>query len=115
MKDIERVISVNGVEYPLVFNLNVMEAILDEYKTIERWGSLTDGSKGEPNAKAVIFGFTQMINEGLDIWNDKDGKNRQMLTTRKVGRIITQYGLLNATKAMNDTVVDSTKSNEKNA
>ena len=115
MKDIESKITVNDKEYPIVFNLNVMEEIQEEYGTLEKWGNLTDGTSGEPNAKAVIFGFTAMINEGIDIQNDRNGTNEKPLTKKQVGRLITEYGLINATKKMNDTVIQSTKNNEKNA
>lgn len=115
MKDFESKFTVNDTEYPLVFNLNVMEEIQDEYGTMEKWGDLTDGSQGEPNAKAVIFGFTAMINEGIDIENEKNNAERKPLTRRQVGRIITEYGLMKVTKLMNNTVIESTKSNEKNA
>ena len=115
MKDIEGKITVNDKEYSLVFNLNVMEEIQEEYGTLEKWGNLTDGTSGEPNAKAVVFGFTAMSNEGIDIQNDKNGTNEKPLTKKQVGRLITEYGLINATKKLNDTVIESTKSNEKNA
>ena len=115
MKDIESRITVNDKEYPIVFNLNVMEEIQEEYGTLDKWGNMTDGTDGEPNAKAVIFGFTAMINEGIDIQNDRNGTNDKPLTKKQVGRLITEYGLINATKKMNDTVIQSTKSNEKNA
>ena len=115
MKDIESRITVNDNEYPIVFNLNVMEEIQEEYGTLDKWGNMTDGTDGEPNAKAVIFGFTAMINEGIDIQNDRNGTNDKPLTKKQVGRLITEYGLINATKKMNDTVIQSTKSNEKNA
>ena len=115
MKDIESRITVNDKEYPIVFNLNVMEEIQEEYETLEKWGNLTDGTSGEPNAKAVIFGFTAMINEGIDIQSDRNGTNEKPLTKKQVGRLITEYGLIAATKKMNDTVIQSTKSNEKNA
>ena len=115
MKDIESRITVNDKEYPIVFNLNVMEEIQEEYGTLDKWGNMTDGTDGEPNAKAVIFGFTAMINEGIDIQNDRNGTNEKPLTKKQVGRLITEYGLINATKKMNDTVIQSTKSNENNA
>ena len=115
MKDIESRITVNDKEYPIVFNLNVMEEIQEEYGTLDNWGNMTDGTDGEPNAKAVIFGCTAMINEGIDIQNDRNGTNEKPLTKKQVGRLITEYGLINATKKMNDTVIQSTKSNEKNA
>lgn len=114
MKDFESKITLKETEYPLVFNLNVMEALQEEYGTLDKWGSLTDGSQGEPNAKAVIYGFTEMINEGIDIENEKNNEERKALTRKQVGRIITEYGLAEVTKIMNNTVVESTKSNEKN-
>lgn len=115
MKDVNGKIQYKGKEYSLVFNLNVMERIQEEYGSLDAWGSLTDGSTGgEPNAKAVIFGFTQMLNEGIDIANEENGTNDPMLTTRQVGRLITDVGLLEATGAMNKTVIDSTQSSEKN-
>lgn len=48
-------IIVNEVEYPLIFNLNVMNLIQEEYETIEKWGDLTDGKSQELNVKALIF------------------------------------------------------------
>lgn len=115
MKDISGNFQYNGKEYNLVFNLNVMEKIQDEYGSLDKWGELTDGSKGEPNAKAIIFGFTQMLNEGIDIANDENGTNDPFLTLKQVGRMITAIGLENATSTLNDTVVKSTESTEKNA
>ena len=91
-----------------------MEVIQEKYGTIEEWGNLTDGSNGEPNAKAVIFGFTAMLNEGIDIDNEENGTNDKPLTLKQVGRIITEVGIANATATMNQTVIESTKGEEKN-
>ena len=115
MKDVNGKIQYNGKDYRIVFNLNVMEAIQEKYGTLDKWGSLTDGSEGEPNAKAVIFGFTQMINEGIDIENEENGTNIKPFTLKQVGRILTEVGIANATQVMNNTVVESTESTEKNA
>lgn len=114
MKDISGKIQYKDKEYSLVFNLNVMETIQEEYGTLEKWGDLTDGKKGEPNAKAVIFGFTQMINEGIEIENENKGTDIKPFTLKQVGRIITEIGIAKATATLNDTVVESTQSNEKN-
>lgn len=114
MKDMCGYIQYKGKDYKLVFNLNVMEAIQEEYGSVEAWGDLTDGGEGEPNAKAVIFGFTQMLNEGIDITNDEEGTNDKPLTLKQVGRIITEVGLIEATKSLQDTVVKSTESEVKN-
>lgn len=117
MKDINGEIQYKGKNYKLVFNLNVMESIQEKYGSLDAWSKLTDGSEknGEPDAKAVIFGFTEMLNEGIDIDNDENGTDEKPLTLKQVGRIISEVGLANATATMNNTVIDSTKSSEKNA
>lgn len=115
MKDINGKFQYRDKEYTMVFNLNVMEAIQEEYGSLDEWGELTDGSKtGEPNAKAVIYGFAAMINEGIDIANDENGTDDKPLSLKQVGRIITEVGLEEATTMLNDTVVESTKGEEKN-
>ena len=116
MKDINGKIQYKDREYSLVFNLNVMEKIQEKYGTLEEWGNLTDGSKnGEPDAKAVIYGFTEMLNEGIDIENEENGTDIKPLTLKQVGRIITEIGIADATNTLNKTVIESTKSEEKNA
>ena len=114
MKDFNGEIQYKDRTYRLVFNLNVMENIQEKYGSIEEWGKLTDGAEGEPNAKAVIFGFTEMLNEGIDMNNEENGTNDKPLTLKQVGRIITEVGLANATETMNWTVIESTKGEEKN-
>ncbi len=117
MKEVSKTLEYKGKKYKLVFNLNVMEVIQDKYRTLENWGKLTDGAKnnGEPNAKAVIFGITEMLNEGIDIDNEENGTEEKMLTKKQVGRMITEIGLKSSAQLMNGVVVDSTKSAEKNA
>ena len=114
MKDYNGKINYKGQEYKLVFNLNVMERIQEEYGSIDKWGSLTDGSDGEPNAKAVKYGFMEMLNEGIDIDNEENNTDIPYFTAKQVGRIITEVGLLNATRVLNNTVIESTDINEKN-
>ena len=113
MKDFNGKIQYKGKEYKLVFNLNVMEEIQNEYESLEKWGDLT-GASGEPNAKAVIFGFTAMLNEAIDMENEENGTDIKPLTAKQVGRMISEFGLYEATKTLNKTVIDSTESEEKN-
>ena len=117
MKEISKTFEYKGKEYKLVFNLNVMEVIQDKYGTLENWGKLTDGAEndGEPNAKAVIFGITAMLHEGIDIDNEENGTEEKMLTNKQVGRMITEIGLKSSAQLMNGVVIDSTQSAEKNA
>ena len=116
MKDFNGKLLYKNKEYKLVFNLNVMEVIQEEYGSIEKWGALTDGTEkdGEPDAKAVIFGFREMLNEGIDIDNEDNGTDEKPLTLKQVGRLITEIGLKNATETLNTAVIESTKSEEKN-
>ena len=114
MKDFNGTIEYKGKTYKLYFNLNVMQQIQDEYGTIDKWGELSDGVSGEVNAKAVIFGLAAMINEGLDIECEESGCEFKPLTLKQVGRMITEVGLKEATRKLNETVIESTK-DEKNA
>ena len=114
MNEINGKITYNGIDYPLAFTLNVMEEIQEEYGSFDEWGDLTSGEHGEVNAKAVIFGFTAMINEGIDIENESLEEKRPFVTKKQVGRIITEHGLIESAETMQQTVVKSTESAEKN-
>lgn len=102
-------IKVNEIEYPLVFNLNVMEKIQDKYDTMENWGNLTDGEENELNVKAFKYGITEMINEGIDIENETIEIKRDFLTEKQVGRLITEFGIEKIANDVQKTVVESTK------
>lgn len=103
---------IDDVRYPLVFNLNVMELIQEKYGTIQKWSELTGDE--EPNIKAIKFGIGAMINEAIDIENEKTEIKREMLTDKQVGRLITEFGTDNITKKMQKTVIESTEVNSKN-
>ena len=111
-------IDYKGEKYELVFNLNVMEEIQAEYGSVEAWGDLVE-AEAEPKAKDIKYGFTVMLNEGIDIYNeehesDEDFKKRSFLTEKEVGSIISEIGLVEAARRLNKQVIDSTKSDEKN-
>ena len=114
MKEVNRKFEHKGETYTLVFNLNSMEAIQEEYGTLEAWGALTDGKDGETNIKALVFGFTAMINEGIEIENEDNGTDKPLLSTKKVARIISEIGINNVTSNMNDLVIESAGNDSKN-
>ena len=114
IKEVSNKLTYKDKDYKLVFNLNVMERIQDEYKTLDAWGELTDGSKGEVNIKALVFGITEMINEGIDIDNDENGTNEPFVSHKKVARILTEVGIERAARNMNNIVIESTKDDSKN-
>lgn len=118
MKDYKFDFNANGKNYSLVFNLNVMQAIQEEYGTIQAWGALTDrNSVDEIDAKALIFGLKEMLNEAIDITNEtrEPSAKEPFLNSKQVGRIITQIGLKESAEQLNQLIIESTKSEEKNA
>lgn len=112
MQDTMKHIISNGIEYPLVFNLNVMEKIQEKYGSYEKWGDLTDGKGNEVNIRALKFGILEMINEGIDIENEGKENKREFITDKQVGRIITDIGIEALAEKMKETVIDSTKNDE---
>ena len=116
MKDNEGKVTYKGKDYRLVFNLNVMESIQEEYGTIDEWTELTSGANQEVNVKALKFGYTEMINEGLAIESEENGVEYTPVTKQFVGRMLTEIGLDNMTKTLQSTIIESTKTDEgKNA
>lgn len=109
MKDYKVIFKVEENEYSAIFNLNVMEQIQEEYGTIKKWGELTDAKSGEPNAKAIIYGFYCMLNEAIDIENDEKGENKPLFTLKQVGRIISRAGIQNSAQTLNNAVIQATK------
>lgn len=115
MNNNKNYLEVEGKKYPMEFNLNAMEVIQEEYGTIDKWGELTEGIDGEPNIKALVFGLTAMINEGLEIEAEEKKKEFNPMTHKQVARLLTKVGLAEATKQLTTVVTESTKSDEKNA
>lgn len=115
MQDITKHINYKGIDYPLVFNLNVIEKIQEKYGSYEKWGEMTErkeneeGEKTEVNIGALKFGITEMINEGIDIENETAETKREFITEKQVGRIITEIGISKMTEKVQETVIDSTK------
>ena len=109
MKDYSIKFKVGEKEYSAIFNLNVMEAIQEEYGTIQKWAELTDAKSGEVNAKALTFGMTAMINEAIDIENEENNTQKPFLTLKQVGRIITKAGIQESAKKLNKAITESVK------
>ena len=112
MQDITKHINYKGIDYPLVFNLNVIEKIQGKYGSYEKWGEMTEGKEDEVNIGALKFGITEMINEGIDIENETAEIKREFLTAKQVGRLITELGMKRLTDKVQETVIESTKNNE---
>ena len=98
-------------KYPLVFTLNVMEAIQEKYGTIEAWSNLIQRD-GEPDIKALKFFITEAINEGLEMEAEKTGEKRETISTKKAGRILTENGLSGTASKIMATISDSVEMDE---
>lgn len=115
MKDTIAYIETSKRTYPLVFNLNVMEEIQEQYGSLDAWGEKTQGNK-EPNIKDLKAGVMAMINEGIEIENENNGTNEPLVDAKKVGRIMSEVGLTEITMQIQKLTVASVKTegDEKN-
>lgn len=95
-------------KYPLVFNLNVMEEIQEQYGSIDEWGKITQGN-GEPKIKDLKNGIMAMINEAIDIENENNGTSEPMLTAKQVGRIMGEVGIATIVEKIREITIASTK------
>ena len=101
-----------GVTYDLVFNLNVMEMLQDEYGSVEAWSAKAMESD-EPNIKVLKFGFKAMLNEGIEIYNeDNPDEPKELVNDKTVGRIISSVGFSSVADIIANTVVNSTQSED---
>lgn len=98
-------------KYPLVFSLNVMEAIQDKYGSIDKWSSLIQ-KNGEPDIKALKFFMTEAINEGIEIENEKNNEKRKSVTSKQVGRILTEVGLSDTANKIMTTISESIQTDD---
>jgi hypothetical protein len=96
---------------PLVFNLNVMEEIQEQYGSLDKWGEITQGD-GEPKIKDLKAGITAMINEGIDILNEENETYDAPLTEKQVGRIMSEVGIQEIVKKIQEITIASTKNGE---
>lgn len=107
MKEKITYLDYNNVKYPMIFTLNVMEEIQNEYFSLDKWMDLI--KKDEPNIQALKFGLGAMINEGIEIENETLETPQKAVTLKQVGRIITELGLRNIAEKIGENVVASTK------
>ena len=108
MKNTRIYIETEKKKYPLVFNLNVMEEIQEQYGSLEEWGKLTSG-KGEPQIKGLKNGIMAMMNEAIDIENEENGTNEPMVTSRQLGRIMSEVGIVTIVEKIQEITLASTK------
>lgn len=100
-------------EYPIVFNINVMEEIQEKYGSVKAWGEIVENVEGgEPKVKDLKAGLMAMINEGIDIENEITGNNQPMVTLKQVGRIISEVGFEKITQDIQNLTIESTNTGD---
>lgn len=103
----------NGRNYPIVFNINVMEEIQEAYGSVSAWGGIVENADGgEPRVKDLKIGLMLMINEGIDIENERTGKDDPMVTAKQVGRLISDVGFQAITEKIKYLTIASTKTGD---
>lgn len=113
MGDEIRYLTTKSEKFPFVYSLNVMEELQNKYGTLKDWGDLIEPKDGrEPSIKAMLFFFKEAINEGIDIENENKGESRPFINEKKVGRIISEIGIKEASKQLKEIVIASTKNNQ---
>lgn len=117
MKNNDTYIEYKGIKYDVVFDMNVIESIQNKYESFNKWTDLVQPNEEgkECNIEALKFGFAEALNEGIDIANEDREIKLEFLTLKQVGRIITEIGLKEVNKKVQESVIESTKSEEKNA
>lgn len=109
MKDIIKHLETKNKKYPISMTLNVIEELQDKYGKFDEWINLVQPEDGgETNIKALKFGLTAMINEGIDIENENRAEKEPYVTTKQVGRIITEAGLDDVMDLILETEKEST-------
>ena len=99
--------------YPIVFNINVMEEIQEAYGSLSAWGAIVENAEGgEPKVKDLKIGLMLMINEAIDIENEEKGEKAPMVTSKQVGRLISEVGFGAITSVIQGLTVASTNTGD---
>ena len=117
MQETSTIISYKDKEYRLEFNINVLGELQEKYGSVQEWVNtvnLYNKDGEEINVKALIYGLTVAINEGIEISNEEKNEKQKPLTQKQVGRMLTQVGLETASQKVANAVIESTKTDEKN-
>lgn len=96
----------NGRVYPLALTLNVIDALQDRYKNLDK---VLDESK---KLKEVKWVLAQLINDSIDNHNDDHPDKWEHVTEAWVGRKIKSYNILQARKCIMDVFLLSIPKSE---
>ena len=106
-------VTIDGKDYPFIYSINVMATLQKKYGSIQAWADVVEpkpkknGERIEPDLDALIFFFTEAFNEGIEVENEEKNINRQLLTSRQVGRLVTKLGFEEANKKLKEAVINA--------
>jgi len=92
IKDKPVEITLNGIEYKLVFNLNVLETVTEKYDTIKAFTKALWGNEKE-SVRAIKTGLKALLDEAVDIHNESANEKERLphLTATQIGRLLAAY------------------------
>lgn len=115
MLDELKYLETKNEKYPYIYSLNVMSVIQNEYGSLAKWGNLVEPKDGsEANLQALIDFFTEAINDGIDLENEKTKNNRPFVTKRQTGRILAEVGFEKVTTSLKNAVVSNNSEETQN-
>ena len=105
--------------FPIIFTLNVMEIIQEKYGSLDAWKeNIFTKEKGEePKISDLLFGLNEMVNEGIEIYNEEnfDSNKLEKVDKKQVGRVISKIGIENAINKLGESIIDANQTdNSKN-
>lgn len=110
MKDKMGHLKTDKREYPICFNLNVLEEIQNRYGSLSKWGEICENTENnEPNIKEFKIGLMLMINEAIEIENETCNEKKELVNEKQVGRIISDVGYESMKEIILNLSSDSTK------
>lgn len=117
MKDIMDKLEYKGKEYKIIFDLNVLQEVQDEYGTLAKLLDEAYGKKtGEPSIKALSFVVMSMVNEAIDIENENKEVPAPFITQKQANRMLTEFiqsnGVENVVKLVDDLMAKSLQGGE---
>lgn len=115
-------IETTTAKYPLVFNINVIEIIQEKYGDLNKWSDAIEGIVRDENGlevrretplmKDIKFFIKEAINEGIDIENEIKKEQRDFITDKQTGRILTEIGQNSILDKIKDLTISSVKTDK---
>lgn len=88
IKDKPVKLTLNGVTYDLVFNLNVMEDVFDQYESFEALNRDLISKKDKARIKAIKVTLKALIDDAVSFHNETHTEKLSHLSIEQIGRLL---------------------------